>query len=255
MRTSLVCITIMSVCAIFLSCNKSEDSSVALGIAVPPGMAIVTGGTFQMGGGSGLNNDEQPVHAVTVTSFYLDANEVTVAQYRAFSTATSRTMPASPSWGFSDDNPIVSVNWNDATAYAQWAGKRLLTEAEWEYAARGGNKSHAYTYSGSSSIGDVGWYDVNAGKRTHAVGTKTPNELGLFDMSGNVYEWCSDWYDSGYYRLSPSVDPKGPSSGIGRIVRGGDWSDPADASRVGRRLGVPPTYITNLFGFRCAKDF
>lgn len=217
------------------------------------GMVLVTGGTFQMGSTTG-QGDEMPVHAVTVSSFYLDAKEVTVAQYRAFCTATARLMPSAPSWGWIDNNPIVSVSWNDATAYAAWAGKRLVTEAEWEYAARGGTLTHGYTYSGSNTIGDVAWYSSNSGSRTNAVGTKAPNELGLYDMSGNAFEWCSDWYDAGYYSVSPSANPKGPSSGTTRVLRGGSWGDVEYNCRVAPRYWITPTVIHFYLGFRCATS-
>jgi len=239
---------------VLFSCNKSEDSSVGPVTPAPTGMILVTGGTFPMG--AVVAADEQPVHAVTVSSFYLDAKEVTVAQYRVFCTAPGSThsMPAAPSWGWSDSNPVVNVSWNDATAYATWAGKRLPTEAEWEYAARGGTLTHGYTYSGSNTIGDMAWYGTNSGTRTQGGGTKTPNELGLYDMSGNVSEWCSDWYGSAYYSVSPPTDPKGPSSGTNRVLRGGSWNNLENNCRVADRDFYTPTLIFVSFGFRCAKD-
>ena len=253
MKTSIF--TSLLLCSAFLfSCKKSEDSPVAPATSVPPGMILITGGTFSMGSVEAA--DEQPVHAVTVSSFLLDAKEVTVAQYRVFCTAPGSThsMPSAPSWGWSDSSPIVNVSWNDATAYAVWAGKRLPTEAEWEYAARGGTLSHGYTYSGSNTIGDVAWYSSNSGSRTQGGGTKTPNELGLYDMTGNVWEWCSDWYDAGYYSVSPSINPKGPSSGAYRVLRGGSWKLNENNCRVAVRAANAPTNFYDFVGFRCAAD-
>jgi len=249
-------LTSLFLCSIVLySCNKSEDSPVAPVSPAPTGMILVTGGTFSMGSTSGLS-DEQPVHAVTVSSFYLDAKEVTVAQYRAFCTAPGSTysMPSAPSWGWIDNNPIVNVSWNDATEYAIWAGKRLPTEAEWEYAARGGTLSHGYSYSGSNTIDDVAWYGSNSGSRTRGVGAKTPNELGLYDMSGNAIEWCSDWYDGRYYSVSPSINPKGPLTSTTRVLRGGSWLNLGLNCRVAVRVWVTPTYVYDNYGFRCAKN-
>lgn len=173
---------------------------------------------------------------VEVGSFYCDTKEVTVAQYRIFCMSTGRSMPSAPSWGWSDDNPIVRVSWNDATAYATWAGKRLPTEAEWEFAARGGKRMRYDRYSGGDTIDDVAWYASNSEGRTHDVGTKSPNQLGLYDMSGNVLEWCSDWHEEGK----------------SRACRGGSWSDDYDSCRVHLRRGCTGKMVS--VGFRCAAD-
>jgi sulfatase modifying factor 1 len=240
-----------------LRANASKNGSVYCSGVHGPNLSSVLG-TFQMGSTSG-NSDEQPVHTVTVDPFYIDKYETTVAQYRAFCTATGRSMPPAPPWGWSEDNPIVFVSWFDATDYAQWAGKRLPTEAEWEYAARGGSLSKGYTYSGSNTVGDVAWYHGNSGARTQAVGTKTPNELGLYDMTGNVDEWCSDWYSNTYYSVSPSVNPPGPSSGVYRVLRGGAYIDLDNKCRAAARLWWDPTLPTSqpgsFIGFRCAQDY
>jgi formylglycine-generating enzyme required for sulfatase activity len=251
----IIILSLLFLCSIvFFSCKKSEDSPVAPVTPAPTGMVLITGGTFSMG--SVGNADAQPVHAVTISSFYLDAKEVTVAQYRAFCTAPGSThsMPSAPAWGWSDSSPIVNVSWNDATAYATWAGKRLPTEAEWEYAARGGSLSHGYIYSGSNTIGDVAWYSSNSGSRTQGCGTKTPNELGLYDMSGNAWEWCSDWYDAGYYSVSPSLNPKGPTTGTSRALRGGSWYNGEVICRVAVRNYYPPSNFFDNDGIRCAED-
>ena len=156
-------------------------------ITYKDGMVYVAGGTFQMGSNSGYDN-EKPVHTVTVSSFYMDATEVTQAEYR-------KVMGKNPSrFSGCDDCPVENVSWHDANEYAKKVGKRLPTEAEWEYAARGGNKSKGYSYSGSNDLDAVGWYDNNSRSKTHPVAQKQPNELGLYDMSGNVWEWCSAPY-------------------------------------------------------------
>ena len=193
----------------------------------PTGMVFVAGGTFQMGSNSG-----EPVHTVTVSSFYMDATEVTQAEYR-------KVMGKNPSlFSGCDDCPVENVSWHDANEYAKNVGKRLPTEAEWEYAARGGSKSKGYRYSGSNDLDAVGWYDNNSDDKTHPVAQKQPNELGLYDMSGNVWEWCSDWYGS--YSSSPQNNPQGPNSGSRRVLRGGSWSSIVRYCRVAMRTGGPP---------------
>jgi formylglycine-generating enzyme required for sulfatase activity len=218
------------------------------------GMVLVEGSSFSMGSTTG-DPDEQPVHTVSLHSFYLDAKEVTVGAYRTFCTATGRTMPSPPPWGWVDTHPLVNVSWDDAAAYAQWKGKRLPTEAEWENAARGGTASHGYPYSGSDVADSVAWDSLTSGGMPHPGGGKRANELGLYDMSGNVWEWCNDWYDANYYSVSPATDPQGPSSGGGkRVCRGGSYKNPPSACRVSDRTSFWHDSGLEDLGFRCALD-
>lgn len=162
-----------------------------------PNMVFVKGGSFIMGNGA---EDKKWAHAETVADFSMSRYEVTVGEYKTFCTATNRAMPEAPYWGWNDQHPMVNVSYNDAIAYCQWLSKtlgvtyRLPTEAEWEFAANGGTQSKGYTHAGSNDINQVAWYYKNANYQMQAVGQKKPNELGLFDMTGNAWEWCSDWY-------------------------------------------------------------
>jgi len=157
-----------------------------------------------------------------------------------------------------DNLPVERVVWNDVQEFIQRLNKktgqhyRLPTEAEWEYAARGGNKSHGYKYAGSNNIGDVAWYRKNSRDKTHIVGQKQPNELGIYDMSGNVWEWCSDWYGRKYYKNSPQNNPQGPTTGTFRVNRGGGWYSRSVHCRVANRSSWYPGLRYDYRGFRLA---
>jgi formylglycine-generating enzyme required for sulfatase activity len=216
-------------------------------------MVYVKGGTFTMGctsEGNNCKNDEKPAHPVTLSSFNIGKYEVTQSQWQV-------VMGTNPSNNKGCNTcPVETVNWNDVQEFMRKLQKltgkrfRLPTEAEWEFAARGGNKSNGYTYSGRNNPWSAGWNIDNSNDRTHPVGQKQSNELGLYDMSGNVYEWCNDW--SGNYDNSPSTNPKGPSSGAYRVLRGGSWNYSATHSRVAYRTNIAPSVSFNFSGFRVA---
>lgn len=197
-----------------------------------------------MGSNDGAS-DEQPVHRVYLDTYYISKYEVTFDQYDAFCNATSRSKLSDSGWG-RGSRPVINVSWDDAVAFCRWmsqeTGKtvRLPTEAEWEKAAKGGNNSRGYTYSGSNNVDAVAWYDDNSGSKTHPVGQKSANELGIHDMSGNVWEWCADRYGKYYYSRSPARNPMGPSSGSRRVARGGGWYGYASACRSADRGSFPP---------------
>ena len=217
-------------------------------------MVRVAGGTFQMGATSEQGSDafdwEKPVHSVTLSDYYIGQTEVTQELWQA-------VMGSNPS-RFKGDNqrPVEKVSWDDCQEFIEklnrLTGKnfRLPTEAEWEYAARGGNKSRGYKYSGSNNPDAVAWYSKNSGYETHPVAQKQSNESGLYDMSGNVWEWCYDWY--GKYKSNSQTNPTGSSTGSYRVLRGGSWFYYARSVRVSDRLNGEADYRNSEFGFRLA---
>ena len=258
-------------------------------------MVRVEGGTFQMGDtseqGDGAWDNEKPVHSVTLNDYMIGETEVTQELWEA-------VMKDNPSEFEGDQNPVENVSWNDCQKFIRDLNSltgqhfRLPTEAEWEFAARGGNKSEHYKYSGSNNIDEVAWYLQNSGDeylsatddnwnidwdkvsnnycRPHPVGTKQANELGLYDMSGNVWEWCEDLYNGDYYSHSPQTNPKGPNQGVRdasdlflfihfsvteshHVIRGGSWCDNARYCRVSNRnYGDTPGDVDGTLGFRLA---
>ena len=238
-------------------------------------MVKVEGGTFTMGAtaeqGSDYDSDELPTHQVTLSDYYIGKYEVTqqlweyVMSYSG-TCADGSSMSAyasdvwlgsdpSSSYGVGDYYPAYYVSYYDIVdiflpRLNKITGRtyRLPTEAEWEFAARGGKQSKGYKYSGSDNIGDVAWYYENSGSKTHQVGTKEPNELGIYDMSGNVWEWCGDWYGS--YSSSAQTNPTGPSSGSTRVLRGGSWRHDAGYCRVSYRGHSNPSSRYYNRGFR-----
>ncbi|HIT14883.1 MAG TPA: SUMF1/EgtB/PvdO family nonheme iron enzyme [Candidatus Avimuribaculum pullicola] len=216
-------------------------------------MVWVSGGTFTIGAtseqGSDADSDEKPAHSVTLSGYYIGKYEVTQKLWKA-------VMGSNPSYFKGDDLPVECVSWNDVQEFLRklnrMTGKnyRLPTEAEWEYAARGGSNSSGNKYSGSNNIGSVAWYYDNSGSTTHPVGSKSPNELGIYDMSGNVLEWCQDRWASNYYSSSPQRNPQGPASGSYRVLRGGSWFGSAGHCRVSRRNSISPDYWRHNLGFR-----
>ncbi|MDE5773684.1 MAG: formylglycine-generating enzyme family protein [Muribaculaceae bacterium] len=205
-------------------------------------MIKVEGGTYQMGSNNG-DSDEKPVHSETVYSFQIGETEVTQGLWRA-------VMGTDPSYFDGNDNlPVEIVSWNDCQDFInrlnEITGKqfRLPSETEWEYAARGGNQSQGYTYSGGNNINDVAWYGGNSGSKTHPVAQKQPNELGIYDMSGNVWEWTSDWYSSDY---------SSPRNSSYRVYRGGSWNSTATSCRVANRSGLSPGGRGSNLGLRLA---
>ena len=238
-----------------LSSGSSSLSDNTLTIPVKNGINIemvkVEAGSFNMGATPEMKSPyevEKPVHRVTLTNnYYIGKYEVTQALWQA-------VMGSNPSHFKGDALPVEQVSWKDCqkfiTKLNRLTGKnfRLPTEAEWEYAARGGNKSRGYRYSGSNTIDDVAWYENDALSQTHPVGTKQPNELEIYDMTGNVMEWCQDWYGS--YSSSPQVNPTGAASGSYRVVRGGGWSDSARDCRTSDRDFISPGGRSSDLGLR-----
>ena len=250
-----------------------------------PVMIKVEGGTFMMGNADG-SEDEKPLHSVTVDNFYIGKYEVTFQDFKRFVDATGYLTDAEqpdsvnfkhglPPRGVNNGTwkmyssgipvpptdslkPVGNISWYDAVEYLKWLSKetgkefRLPTEAEWEFAAKGGNKSKGYKYVGGNNLNEVAWFIGNSDKRAHNIGQKMPNELGIHDMAGNAREWCSDWYGESYYKTSPGENPKGPDFGKNRILRGGSWGSEEGRMRISYRNEGYPYNSAIDFGFRPA---
>ncbi|MFH1008969.1 MAG: SUMF1/EgtB/PvdO family nonheme iron enzyme [Candidatus Latescibacterota bacterium] len=250
-------------------------------------MALIPAGFFEMGDAFNEGNSyERPVHTVYVDAFYMDVCEVTNAQYCVFLNELGNQTEGGVTWldiGRSDclitqsgdqfvpesgyeDHPVIEVRWFGASAYAEWAGKRLPTEAEWEKAARGGLEGKRYPWGDEDPAGGKCNYweysgpltsqmwNLYSGRGTLPVGSFEPNGYGLCDMAGNVWEWCNDWFDSGYYSNSPENNPTGAASGTSRVLRGGSWVNSALNMRCADRTICDPTISYNGIGFRCVRS-
>ncbi|MEE1288491.1 MAG: SUMF1/EgtB/PvdO family nonheme iron enzyme [Bacteroidaceae bacterium] len=211
-------------------------------------MKYVEGGTFMMGALGDDNeayDDEKPAHKVTLDSYYIAETQVTQELWQAVMGRNK-----------GDIHRPVDVSWNDCQDFIKKLNRftrknfSLPTEAQWEYAARGGKKSKGYKFSGSNSLGDVAWYNGNSNSMPHSVAQKQSNELGLYDMTGNVWEWCQDWFDSNYYANSPQNNPQGPSSGVFRVLRGGYWGNAPRNLRVSCRHKYYPDFRNDGYGLR-----
>jgi len=218
--------------------------------------AWIPPGTFMMGcspGDSECFPEENPPHQVTITKgFWLGQTEVTVGAYKRFAGGTGKSMPLpsvfNPGWS-NEQKPILGVSWDDAQAYCVWAGGRLPSEAEWEYAARGGSTRARY-----GNLDQIAWYDGNSGNQVHVVAQKRANGFGLYDTLGNAWELVNDWYDQNYYQNSPSQNPAGPTSGDGRVLRGGSWGVVPRGARVSGRARADPGRGNLVDGFRCGGE-
>jgi len=218
-------------------------------------MVLIPAGEFMMGSPWREGDaDEKLQHKVYLDAYYIDKCEVTVGQYRKYCEATGRSMPKAPVWGWIDSHPMVNVCWEDASAYARYYGKRLPTEAEWEKACRAGSETRYCYGDDESRLGQYAWYTSNSGNGTHPIGEKKPNAWGLYDMHGNVWEWCSDWYEGDYYSNSPIRNPLGPNTGSYRVLRGGSWFITPVSCRSAGRDWYGPTVRIGDGGFRCAAS-
>lgn len=246
--------------------DKSKEMFTVNGVSFT--MFFVEGGTFTMGAtseqGNEADKDEKPAHQVTLSDYYIGQTEVTQGLWKAVmgTTVSKQRDKVDRSWhlrGEGDNYPMYYINWDECQEFVNKLNSLLSsqlgdlrfalpTEAQWEYAARGGKKSNGYKYSGSNTLGNVAWHTDNSSSATHPVGTKAPNELGIYDMSGNVWEWCQDWYGS--YSSSSQTNPTGAYSGSNRVRRGGSWDYGAGGCRVSLRICNAPAFRYFNLGLR-----
>ena len=238
---------------------SADSTAIADTLFVPPdSMALIPGGDYVIGYKKGLY-EQKPVHTVTLSAFLIDIHEVTNAQYKKFLEAAGHCLPF-----YWDDTlynhpnkPVIGLSWYDAEAYCQWAGKRLPTEAEWEAASRGGLEGEKYPFDGRINSEKVNYrFDrLEDPKGLSIIGQYPPNGYGLYDMAGNAYEWCNDWFSKTAYRDTSSYNnPRGPAKGEAKVMRGGAWNYGEDFQQVFYRNRAKPDIRANYIGFRCAKD-
>ncbi|MEA2041566.1 MAG: SUMF1/EgtB/PvdO family nonheme iron enzyme [Bacteroidota bacterium] len=242
-----------------------------------PQMVLIEGGSFIMGSGASNNQDEKPLHTVNLKSFFMSKYEITNAQYIRFCKVTGKKEPEGKPL-----QAVINISWENSVQFCNWLslveglenayditrdsskfsvdynreanGYRLPTEAEWEYAARGGIKSKYSAYSGGNNHNEVSWNKNNSGNRQHEVGQKQPNELGIYDLTGNVREWCWDYYEPNYYSNSEENSPTGPESGVERVVRGGHYMCRTVELRILRRSRAVSSDDEGLAGIRLVRN-
>ncbi len=262
--------TLLTTLILTLNCLYAQDN-------VKPEMVLVEGGTFKMGNDFTANADERPAHQITLNSFYMSKKEINNEQYTAFCLAIGKKKPMGE-----NDEAVIGIKWSDAVMYCNWLsslenfdpaytirrdsgkvrvtlnpdknGYRLPTEAEWEYAAKGGKKSKHYAYSGSNVPSEIAWFISNASNKRHKTGLKKPNELGLYDMTGNILEWCYDWYGDEYYKSSEASNPIGPTNGVNRVCRGGNFMCRSEVLRNSKRFSINPDDENGLTGIRLVRN-
>ncbi len=247
-----------------------------------PEMIYVEGGSFYMGNDYSGGMDEKPEHKVTLNDFYISKYEVTFEMFDNF--CNSSGYPKANDGGYGrGKKPVINVSWEGAVKFCNWLsskfgyekvydikvdsagmvirgvnwdadGFRLPTEAEWEYVARGGSKTQGYSYAGSNDPKSVAWFAENSENTPHDVGTKSPNELNIYDLLGNAWEWCWDFYDPSYYANSPEDNPRGPASGNNRVFRGGNFESKADFIRLTKRFQLPISLNSGLVGIRLVQN-
>ena len=251
---------------LFSTCNRASKAIIGNDEYI-----TVKGGTFLMGSENG-EDYEKPIHSVTISDFKIGKYEVTNAQFCEFLNEEGNGEGGGGTWLYLEhskiekkgtqftsksgygNHPVVVVSWEGANEFAKWKGARLPTEAEWEFAAKGGNITKGYTYSGSNQIEEVAWYEKNSENKTHPVGQKQPNELEIFDMSGNVWEWCNDWFNEEYYSSSENQNPRGPGIGTAKVLRGGEVDFNEKFCRVDNRYSISPHARNTRIGFRLVKE-